>query len=73
MGDGNEVVFSFGSLLLKIRFVGGFPHTDVLCGVEQSIAKITRITFLHMRVGRGQLPGLVSGRRHPGIGKDLVR
>ena len=51
MRDGNVVVLALSALLGEIGSKGRVPVTDILGSVEDSEAKITRASLLHMSIG----------------------
>lgn len=67
------VVFSLRSLLSEISSKVRVPVADTFGCVVKGIAQIARAPFLHVRVAILELSGLVSRRRHPSIGQQLVR
>lgn len=55
----------FGEISGKDRV----PLADVFGSVVKSIAQVSGTSFLHMRVTVFELSGLISRRRHTGIGQ----
>lgn len=72
VGDRNIVMLSFCPFLGKVGGKGGVPQTDILGGVVNGIAQVSRASFFHVRIAILELSGLVGRGRESGIGKQLV-
>ena len=73
MGYGDVVVLALGPLLSKVGGKNRVPETDILGCVVKGVAKVPGTALLHVWVAVLELPGLVDGGGHSGVGQQLVR
>ena len=57
VGDRNIVVLSFCPFFGKVGGKGGVPQTDILGGVVNGVAKVSRASFFHVRIAILELSG----------------
>ena len=73
MGQGNIVVFSFGTFFGKVFSKDRIPVADVLGCVVKGMSQVARATFFHVSVTVCEFSGLVCRWRAANISKNLVR
>ena len=73
MGQGNIVVFSFGTFLGKIFGKDGIPMADTFSCIVECVTQIARTTLFHVSIAVCELSRLVCRWRAASVSKNFVR
>ena len=73
VGQGDIVVFSFGTFLGKVFSKDRIPVADILGCVVKGMSQVARTTFFHVSVAVCEFSRLVCRWRAAGVSKNFVR
>ena len=73
MGQGNIVVFSFGTFFGKVFSKDRIPVADVLGCVVKGMSQVAGATFFHVSIAVREFSGLVCRWRAASVSKNFVR
>ena len=73
MGQGNIVVFSFGTFFGKVFSKDRIPVADVLGCVVKGMSQVAGATFFHVSIAVCEFSGLVCRWRAASVSKNFVR